>query len=119
MNRSDFAARAEDFRVAFTCLIASERVPGGFRWVFSRYDGFEETLRGLAAREHDCCSFVTFKLFAEGEHLIWETTGPEDAQQAIDFFYSLPESVDQDVATMEREAERSGLLSSADESAKR
>lgn len=114
MEKGELESRAAGFRTAFTQLIATERVIGGFRWAFRRSDEFEETLRRLAAREHQCCSFVTFKLFREGDHLIWETTGPEEAQQAIEFFYSLPESVQHGPDGVRHIAESSGLLLAAD-----
>ena len=101
--------RTAEFRTAFEQLVAAERFAEGFRWTFQKREGFEAYLRDLAAREHQCCQFLTFTISSGGEHVIWETRGPAEAEGAIDVFYRLPESVRGEVADLKRAAEAGGL----------
>lgn len=114
VEQGGMAKRALEFRAAFEHLESAERFSGGFRWVFRNRDGFEKVLRDLAAREHECCQFVTFTILAAGERLAWETRGPEDAQGAIDVFYTLPQTVHGDIGSLKRAAEAAGLPFSSD-----
>lgn len=114
IEKGGMAKRALEFRAAFEHLESAERFPGGFRWFFHNSEGAEQRLRALAAREHECCQFVTFLIFAEGDRLVWETRGPEEAQSAIEVFYALPQTVHGDITSLKRSAEEAGLSFSAD-----
>jgi hypothetical protein len=112
------AERLEDFREAFAKLISSSRTPQGFRWVFRDDPGFEAALRDLAAREHTCCVFLSFVIAREDGHLVWEVEGSPEAATALEVFYTLPQTIHQDVETIKRDAERAGLPFTNDRPAK-
>jgi hypothetical protein len=98
-----------EFRTLFRHLVRTEDLADGFRWVFQSDEAFESQLRALATREHECCHFVSFAVFAEEGHLVWETRGPEPAMGAIAVFRRLPEVIHREAEALRADAERAGL----------
>lgn len=110
ISKSQAVGRMAEFQAVFAQLIDGERTVEGCRWYFRNPAGFAQALRELAAREHQCCPFVTFTLFLEGERLVWETIGPKEAQGVIDVFYGLPQSLQRDdLSTLKQAAESAGV----------
>jgi hypothetical protein len=91
LGGGQLAGRAEEFRALFAWLIAAERMPKGFRWTFQSGPGVERRVRELARREHLCCPFLSFAVSTQGEQVIWETRGPEHAEDVIGEFFALSE----------------------------
>lgn len=114
LAHADMAQRAQDLRVAFEQLVSAERLADGFRWVFGNKPGFAAQLRALAEREHQCCPFVTFRLSAGTDSIVWQVSGPAEAQGVIDVFFRTPQSLGGDVRSVKLEAQRAGLTFSAD-----
>jgi hypothetical protein len=109
IERGGMERRTAEFRAAFEQLLGAERFADGFRWTFRKREGFEGCVRDLAAREHECCQFLTFTISSDSERVFWETRGPVEAQGAIDVFFGLPESVRGEMADLKRAAEAGGL----------
>jgi hypothetical protein len=89
-----------EYRAAFAHLTRSERTADGFRWHFRPAPGLVERLRGLAEREHTCCSFMGFDIRDSGDELVWEGRAGKDAAGFLDEFVRMPERL--------REEERPG-----------
>jgi hypothetical protein len=88
--------RLEEFRDAFARgFITGGRIPGGFRWRFRALPGLERDLRALADREHECCRFFSFDLFAanQGREIWWEVRASADAAPVLEEFFGLPEQL--------------------------
>jgi hypothetical protein len=93
LDRSAFEGRMNEFDALFRdALIDRERTVEGIRFRFANHDGVETRIRGLAARELECCSFFAFAIFTHGDEVWWETSvGDRDAQPVLDEFFTLPE----------------------------
>lgn len=112
------AARADEFRAAFAHLTATEAFPGGFRWVFSFEPDLEGRLQDLARREHDCCRFFDFRVFREGDAIVWESRADERATAILDELMRLPDTLDssRDTEALKRAlGERAGLVFASDQ----
>jgi hypothetical protein len=105
----------DGYRAAFARLVKGERFAGGFRWTFRAELGLESQLRGLAEREAACCRFVSFDLTADGQHIVWTTTGDDRAAAVLDEYFRLPDRLREeprrghDVAALKHAADRAGL----------
>lgn len=109
IERAGVAARVTEFKSAFEHLVNRERLLDGFRWVFRGDDAFARQLQELAAREHECCLFLTFTLSVDGELVTWEVVGAPEARGAIDVFFALPDTIDHDVDLLMQQAAERGL----------
>lgn len=88
--------RLEEFRDVFgRGFIRGERIEAGFRWRFRAVPGLEGDLRALAEREHACCRFFRFDLFAanQGQEIWWEARANPDAAPVLEEFFRLPEEL--------------------------
>lgn len=113
MESGQWAERQSEFGALFSHLVRTEDLPDGFRWVFRGGDAFARELQELAAREHECCPFLTFTLSVEGEFVTWAVVGPPEARGALDVFFGLADTIDQDVDLLVRQAEERGLAFSS------
>jgi len=113
-------AQMDGYRAAFEHLAASERFPGGFRWRFRAQPGLDAALETLARHEHECCRFMAFNVFRQGEEIVWETRAAEGAASVVEEYFHLPQRLralpndGQGLATLKKMAERSGLKFSRD-----
>ena len=48
----------------------------------------EQRTRELVAAESKCCAFLDFDLGREGDTLVLDISGPEDARPVIDMFFA-------------------------------
>jgi hypothetical protein len=118
-------AHMDEYRAAFTHLIATERFPGGFRWRFRAQPGLDARLRSQAEREHACCSFLAFELSTDGQEIIWDIRADERAASVLEELSRLPERLREeprpghDLVLLEREARRAGLAFTADKGCNR
>ena len=88
----ELTGRVREFNDLFVWLTSRERLPGGgIRWTFQGGPGVERAVRQLARREHLCCPFLGFAISTQGDHVIWETRGPDGAEELVDEFARLPE----------------------------
>jgi hypothetical protein len=91
LDGEGFRHRLEEFRGVFERgYLASERFPGGGRFRFRVIPGLESDLRSLADREHACCRFFGFEIFAKGDELWWETRVDAEADPILEVFLALP-----------------------------
>jgi hypothetical protein len=113
----DQAARASEFRAVFEHLIATSAFSGGFRWTFRTDPGLHERLSDLAEREHACCRFFDFRVFQEGEVLIWETRASDDAAIVKNELMRLPAALEgaEDVASLKRVFVEAGIAFASDQ----
>ena len=109
------------YRAAFTHLVASERFAGGFRWIFRAEPGLVGQLRDVAAREHECCRFLSFDVKSDGRQIVWETRASERAASVLEEYSRLPQRLSteprrgRDVALLKRAADEAGLKFTADQ----
>jgi hypothetical protein len=89
LDGGQFEGRVAEFRALFAWLLSAERLPKGFRWTFQNGPGVERRVRELARREHLCCPFLSFVISTQGEQLIWESRGPDGADDIVDQFFAL------------------------------
>jgi hypothetical protein len=106
----------DEYRAAFAHLARAERTADGCRWHFRVVPGLAERVRGLAEREHACCSFLQFEVRARGDEVVWETRAGKDASTFIDeFFFTLPERLREeqrpghDLVHLEKRAREAGV----------
>jgi hypothetical protein len=103
------------YRAVFAHLVAREPFPGGFAWRFRAEPGLEAELRTLATLERSCCSFFTFDLKRDSEHLVWETRADERAAAVLEEYSRLPERLaaearpGHDLRSVKEHAEHAGL----------
>jgi hypothetical protein len=91
LDSDGFRRRMEEFRDVFErAYLSSERFPGGGRFRFRSTEGLEAELRSLAEREHACCRFFRFEIFAKNDELWWETRVEAEAEPVLDAFLALP-----------------------------
>jgi len=108
-------AGIDAYRQAFTHLVASERFPGGFRWIFSAVPGLRERLAGLSAAEHGCCRFLGFDVKSRGDQIIWETRAEDHAASVLEEYFRLPARLleeqrpGHDLEHLERAATQAGI----------
>jgi hypothetical protein len=92
LDSEDFRRRLEEFRDVFERgYLSSERFPGGGRFRFRTLPGLEAELQSLAVREHACCRFFRFEIFARDGELWWETRVDAEAEPVLEAFLELPE----------------------------
>jgi hypothetical protein len=120
LGASDIPVRAEAFRAAFSRLLATERFAGGFRWRFRAMPGFEDELKELARREHDCCRFFDFDVTCVGDEILWEARADDRATAILEEFMQLPETLrGADPQPLKRALSSAGLTFTADTDAMR
>jgi hypothetical protein len=113
-------AGIDEYRRAFTHLIATERTADGFRWRFRNAAGLEARLRELARAEHACCSFAKFHVAIDGDVIVWETRADAGARDALDEYMRMPERLREepraghDVEHLKAKAVEAGMTFSAD-----
>lgn len=91
LDSDGFRHRLAEFRAIFERgFLSSERFPGGGRFRFRAIPGFEAELRSLAEREHACCRFFRFEVFAKDGELWWETRVDPEAEPVLEAFLELP-----------------------------
>jgi MerR family copper efflux transcriptional regulator len=90
-DRAAVQTHLDAFRALFTHLVATDRIPGGFRWRFRDVPGLEEAMRAAAEREQACCAFYTFTLGRAGGELFWETRAPDEAAPVVEELARLPD----------------------------
>jgi hypothetical protein len=123
-EKTAIQAHMDDYRSAFTHLIAKERIPGGFRWTFAAEPGLREQLRTLAERENVCCRFFSFDITSRDGQLVWETRADDRAAPLVDEYFNLPERLREeprhghDLEHVKREFNRAGLTFTSDAKAK-
>lgn len=110
----EMPSRLDEFRAILAKpLLAAERFPGGFRWVFRAEPGLEARLRDLAGREHECCAFFDVRVTAQGDRIIWETTGDDHTAAALDEYFHLPQTLRQEgkdaLVAVRRRGEQAGV----------
>jgi hypothetical protein len=109
-------AGLDAYRAAFTHLAATERFPGGFRWKFHVAPGLDLALKTLAEGEHACCRFLTFNIFSDGLHLVWEVRAHDHAASFLDEYAELPQRLraeprpGHDMMAVKDRATRAGLV---------
>jgi hypothetical protein len=116
LGASEQPQRAEEFRAAFTHLIATDPFPGGFRWKFRAQRGLEAQLASLAAREQDCCRFFEFQISNAGDTIVWEARATGNAAAVLEEFMRLPQylSPTDDIDTLKRVFSGTGLAFASD-----
>jgi hypothetical protein len=119
-NTRLIGAGLEAYRKAFTRLLATEPLAGGFRWRFRAEPGLDAELKTLAAGEHECCRFMTFHITADGPHIVWEVQANERATSFLEEFSRLPDRLraeprpGHDVIAVKDLAKRAGLVFTSD-----
>jgi len=92
LGAGDLAGRMARWR-AVTARAAGERTPTehGVRLSFAAGPGVRDELCELAALEADCCTFATWTVREDGDHVLVDVTGdsPEGAQ-AIQAMFPAP-----------------------------
>lgn len=71
-------------------FLGGERLPSGVRWRFANQPGLEEGLRGLAAREQECCRFFRFQIRQVDSEIWWDTQVQAGAEPILEEFFRLP-----------------------------
>lgn len=105
----------DGYRAAFQHLVDVDAIPHGFRWTFRARPGLAAELRTLAEREAGCCRFISYDIIADGDRVIWESTGDASAAAVIEEIARLPQRLrdeprpDRDLAALKRDAEAAGL----------
>jgi hypothetical protein len=102
----------DGYRAAFQHLVRVDAIPGGFRWTFRAQLGLASQLRGLAEREAECCRFLSYDLVSDGEWIVWDSAGSDDARPVIDEIARLPQRLRDanDLAAIKRNVEAAGLI---------
>ena len=73
-------------------LIGQEPIEGGVRSRFAGAPDVERRLRELVAAEQRCCAFLRFEIAREGDVLVLDVTGSQEAQPVIaEFFVAAPD----------------------------
>jgi len=62
------------------------RTPAGLWLELDDTEGLRERVEALVAKERECCEFLSFEVSPPGERLRLGITGPEAADEMIDFF---------------------------------
>lgn len=91
-----FAERMAEYRRLFQeHLTGRGRTGPGIRFRFRAGPGVEDWVRDLARREQACCGFFDFTVSTDGQEIRWDATvvANEAAQQALDEFYRLPDTL--------------------------
>lgn len=105
--------RLADYAQLFAdALIDRERTAeGANRFRFRADPGIEDRVRHLAAKEKACCGFFDFSVTAHDSEIWWDATTIEDpiAQQILDEFYRLPDTVDEGVEALFERFDAQGL----------
>lgn len=86
---------AEYHRLFALHLVECTTVDGMVRFRFGSHEGVEEWVRGLMARERQCCGFFEFAVHLDDDDVIWDATvGDDDAARAMLAEWArLPEAV--------------------------
>ena len=79
-------------RLLSAALIGRDRSALGMRWTLRSGAGVEDQARDLAARENECCAFMTNTISTGDGVVYWDAVTRDDpaAQAVIDLFYDLP-----------------------------
>ena len=92
LDSDGFRRRLEEFRDVFERgYLSRDRFPGGGRFRFRALPGLEGDLKTLAEREHACCRFFRFDVFAKDGELWWETRVDPEAEPVLEAFLELPD----------------------------
>jgi hypothetical protein len=119
-NTKLIEAGLEGYRKAFARLLATEPFPGGFRWRFRGEPGLDTELKALAAGEHECCRFMTFKITTDGPHIVWEVRAHDHAASFLEEYSRLPERLrteprpGHDIIAVKDLAKKAGLVFTSD-----
>jgi hypothetical protein len=69
-------------------LIDRTPTDAGLRLRLRDTPGIERRTRELVAAESKCCAFLDFSLGHDGDALVLDIAGPEDARPVIDMFFA-------------------------------
>lgn len=75
--------RLAQWRDALAAAASREEIPDGVRYTFAADAQAEQRLRGLAAAEHACCSFLEFDVIRHTDHVLMNVTAPADGLNAL------------------------------------
>jgi hypothetical protein len=90
------AERVAEYQRLFTgALLGRDHTEEGIRFRFRRGAGLEDWVRDLADREKACCPFFSFSVTVHDDEVWWDATAVDDeiAQQILDEFFRLPDTV--------------------------
>jgi hypothetical protein len=84
LEPSAMPARANAFERLFArALMRREASLGQLVWTLRWSDEIEAEARALAAAESECCSFFTFELSRQDEHLRWSVAVPPGREDTL------------------------------------
>jgi len=84
LSPSDFQTRRRDLAaLASRALRSRTPIAGGERLTFAGDNDTTQQLELLVAAESECCPFLLLQLDRDGELLVLDVTGPDDAQFVI------------------------------------
>src|SRR4051812_34101646 len=84
LSAADYRTRRATIgQIANDSLRARERIEAGARFTFSACASTEAALRDLIAAERECCPFLRMELVRDGDALILDVTGADEAQPVI------------------------------------
>jgi hypothetical protein len=84
LEPSAMPARADAFERLFArALLRREASPGQLVWTLRWSDEIEAEARALAAAESLCCSFFTFELSRQDQHLRWSVAVPPGREDTL------------------------------------
>jgi hypothetical protein len=84
LSASDYVSRRDEIAaIGRQALRSREPLAGGARLTFAAAGDTERRLREVIAAEAGCCSFLRFELGGDGQTLLLDITGPDDAQPII------------------------------------
>lgn len=75
--------RVAQWRALAASARSTERIDAGVRLVFDKATDVA-SIATLAHAEQQCCSFFTFTLTIDAEHVALEVRAPQDAQSLVD-----------------------------------
>ena len=84
---------AEYGRLFAHALVGRERRSDSVEFRFASKVGVAEWVADLARREAACCPFFSYRVTADGDHVIWRTgsDGGAEAQVMLDELHELPD----------------------------
>jgi hypothetical protein len=94
--RDTAAERVAEYERLFgEVLVGRDRTDAGIRFRFRADLGVEAWVRDLAAREKACCAWADSDITVRDGEVWWDWSAPDDesAQQLLQDFYDLPDTI--------------------------
>ena len=89
LSSADLAQRTQELAaLRREALVGRTRIPGGVRLAFADTPGIAARIRAAIAAEAECCPFLTLRLDHDGDRLVLDVTGPQDAMPIIEEMFA-------------------------------